>query len=170
MALETNGLILTGFMGAGKSTVGKQAAKELDIPHYDTDVWIRNSGVDVESLVIGDMAEFRRIEAEALETILGQEPGIISTGGGIVSTEVGRNALEAAQASVVLLQVPFERLAERAKNDKKNLRPLFANIEFARKLFNERQQWYEETSDYKIDASGLIRVVVRQVVEIAIAA
>lgn len=163
--MAKEGLILTGFMGMGKSTVGPAAAERIGVAYFDTDDWMETVfGIDVPHLVKTDMSEFRRTEAEALRDILDQEPGVISTGGGIVSTEVGRSALLASRASVVWLKAPFEVAASRVMNDSGRQRPLFSDAESARALFDERQQWYEETADYIVDASQPKEQVVEAVI------
>ncbi len=132
-------LILTGFMGMGKSTVGRQSAKVLEVPYNDTDEWMEiNAGVDIPDLVKTDMAAFRVLEAKSLLTILGENPGVVSTGGGIVSTDAGRNALLAAGVPVLWLKAPFDVAAERVLQDTGRERPLFSDIDTARKLYEER--------------------------------
>lgn len=155
-------------MGVGKSTVGPQAANELGARYYDTDAWMEiEAGVDIPNLVRTDMAAFRKLEARALEEILDREPGIVSTGGGIVSTEVGRSALLAADASVVWLQVPFDEAARRVSQDSGRERPLFDDVEKARELYQGRRKWYEETANHIVDASKPVDLVVGDIVEIA---
>lgn len=128
--MAKEGLILTGFMGMGKSIVGPIVAERMDLEYFDTDDWMGTvGGIDVPHLVKTNMAEFRRVEAVALKTILGQEPGVISTGGGIVSTEVGRSALLASSASVIWLKAPFEVAASRVTSDSGRERPLFSSLE-----------------------------------------
>ncbi len=149
----------------GKSTVGPAVSERLNITYYDTDDWMETEGgIDVPHLVRTNMSEFRRIEAEALKTILDQEPGVVSTGGGIVSTEFGQTALRAAAVPVVWLQAPFEVAASRVVSDPGRERPLFSDVESARALFNERQQWYEETADCIVDASQPAEQVTEDVV------
>ena len=165
--MSKESLILTGFMGMGKSTVGPDVAKRLGNAYFDTDDWLETvAGINVPQLVKTNMAEFRRLEAEALETILGQEHVVISTGGGIVSTEVGRTALLAAGSPVVWLKAPFVVAAERVKYDTGRERPLFSNLEIARTLFNDRQEWYAETANHIVDASQPKELVVGTVVSI----
>ena len=152
--MSKEGIILTGFMGMGKSTIGPSVAEKLQVNYFDTDEWLETlQGIDIPELVKTNMPEFRRIEAEALKNILDKEPGVISTGGGIVSTEVGRSALLASSASVVWLRAPFEVAADRVIGDSGRERPLFSNVESARALFDERQQWYEDTATHIVDAS-----------------
>lgn len=165
--MSKNSLILTGFMGVGKSTVGPEAASVLGVKYYDTDSWMETeAGIDVPQLVKSDMAAFRKLEAEALEDILTQEPGIISTGGGIVSTEIGRSALRAASVPVVWLRASFDDSAQRVAQDSGRERPLFADTAKALGLYNDREEWYAETSDHIVDASQPVELVVGDIVSI----
>lgn len=158
-------LILTGFMGMGKSTVGREAAKTIAVPYYDTDDWMETkAGIDIPTLVKTDMAKFRELEAATLMTILGEGSGIISTGGGIVSTEVGRNALLNSNITVVWLKAPFEVAEEHVRQDTGRERPLFSDVDKARALYEERMDWYAETATHIVDASQPLNVVVDQVV------
>ncbi len=160
-------LILTGFMGVGKSTVGPKVAQALGIAYFDTDSWMETeSGINVPELVRSDMNAFRRLEASTLEAILELESGVISTGGGIVSTEVGRNALRGAAANVVWMQAPFDDLSQRVLEDTGRERPLFEDPVKARQLYDERMPWYEETSDYSVNALQPANLVVRDIVRV----
>lgn len=161
-------LILTGFMGMGKSTVGRKSAENLGVPYSDTDDWMEtNAGIDIPELVRTDMAKFRELEADTLITILGENPGVISTGGGIVSTEVGRKALLASNVPVLWLRAPFEVAAERVMQDTGRERPLFSDVDKARTLYEDRMAWYEQTASHIVDASQPLELVVGRVVEIA---
>lgn len=166
--MAKQGLILTGFMGVGKSTAGLEAAEQLGINYFDTDNWMEKVlKVDIPHLVKTNMSEFRKIEAETLDTMLSQEPAVISTGGGIVSTELGRNVLFSTFVPVVWLQAPFEVAAEHVANDTTGReRPLFADLDAARVLFEERQQWYEETAEYIVNAAQPFEQVVQDIVAI----
>lgn len=161
-------LILTGFMGMGKSTVGKKSAELLELSYNDTDDWMEtNAGIDIPELVRTDMAKFRELEAATLQTILGETSGVVSTGGGIVSTEVGRRALLATNAPVIWLRAPFEVAERRVMQDTGRERPLFSDVAQARALYEERMSWYEETATHIVDASQPLELIAGQVVEIA---
>lgn len=161
-------LILTGFMGMGKSTVGRKAAELLEVPYSDTDEWMEtNAWVNIPELVRTNIAKFRELEAGTLQTILGENSGIISTGGGIVSTEVGRKALLATNVPVLWLRAPFEIAERRVMQDTGRERPLFSDVNRARGLYEERMGWYKETASHIVDASQPLELVVDQVVEIA---
>jgi shikimate kinase len=152
----------------GKSTVGPRVADALRVNYYDTDDWMEKvAGIDVPNLVKTDITAFRKLEADTLGAILEQEPGIISTGGGIVSTEVGRKALVAANAPVLWLRAPFVEAAKRVFQDIGRERPLFNDVDKARELYHERMVWYEETSTYVIDASQPVELVMGDIINIA---
>jgi len=161
----TKHLILIGFMGVGKSTVGKRVAHELGLPFYDNDQWVveQASGMSIPRIFAEEKEEgFRKREITALTTILGLEPGIASTGGGYVSTELGRKSLKDCGVPVVYLQLDFETAAERVEADNENVRPLFDNRENALGLFTMRQDWYLEVATAIVDASRPLDVVAQE--------
>lgn len=161
-------LILTGFMGMGKSTVGRKSAELLELPYNDTDDWMEtNAHIDIPELVRTDIVKFRELEAATLLEILGETSGIVSTGGGIVSTEVGRKALLATGAPVLWLRAPFEAAERRVMRDTGRERPLFSDVTKARALYEERMGWYEETASHIIDASQPLELVADRVIQIA---
>jgi shikimate kinase len=156
MSLEKH-LILTGFMGAGKSTVGGEVAKKLGVPFYDNDVRIvARSGMAVKEIFARYGEEgFRRRERVAfLETLLHEKPGVIPTGGGFVSTEAGRQILLECGAPVVYLSAEFDTLAARVEADPVNIRPLFQNREQALGLLTVRIPWYAETATSVVDTEN----------------
>lgn len=170
LLIMSNTLIVTGFMGAGKSTVGSKVAHHLEIPHYDTDKLMAEAGNNVPELVLNDMPRFRKLEAATLVKILGRHSGIITTGGGIVSTQPGREVLVNAgfRVPVVFLDIPFELAQLRVAEDTKNRRPLFDDLVTARTLYAERQTWYRETATNIVDASQTCEQVVNKVIGIAL--
>lgn len=168
--MKKESLILTGFMGAGKSTIGNLLAADLKVPYSDTDRQLEQDGVDVPRLMKQDLEKFRNLEAQALYYLLSREPGVIATGGGIVSKQIGRDALRAAgeRMPVVWIDVPFELLAERVARDLGRERPLFADTNAARKLYDERHAWYMESSTDKVDGSQSREKVVDAIRKIAL--
>ncbi len=165
MAIEKH-LVEVGFMGAGKSTVGKAVAKHLGVPFYDTDRRVAEvAGISIPEIFAGKGGEpkFREFEREALMAILEEEPGIVATGGGIVSTHLGRQALIGCGSPVVWLRLDFATTKARVERDVTTQRPLFADPAKALGLFVMREPWYEEVSTAEIDASQPIEVVIDEV-------
>ena len=77
-------IILTGYMGSGKTTVGRALAKELDLPFYDLDWYIESRMRKKVSEIFAEQGEegFRRIERNMLHEVAEFENVVISCGGG----------------------------------------------------------------------------------------
>lgn len=162
-------LIEVGFMGAGKTTVGRAVAGELGLPFYDTDqAVVKAAGVPIAEIFAGDggEAEFRKRELMALHKILEDEPGIVSTGGGIVTTELARHALTSCGARVVLLDLSFEATKQRVQNDAGPKRPLFDNPAKAHALYAAREPLYRQVATHQIDAAQPFETVVRDMISL----
>lgn len=114
-------VVLIGPMGAGKSTVGRRAAKALDVPFVDTDREVVRAHGPIER-IFADEGEpaFRAYERAAVEAAL-DSGGIVAVGGGAVTEPATRDAL--AGARIVLLTVSAEAVAERIAG---TARPLLA--------------------------------------------
>lgn len=117
-------IVLTGLMGAGKSTVGKALSKVLkDYTFVDVDDVI----VDIEGMSIPDIFEkkseayFRRVEKEVIQELSEEEDLIIALGGGAFEDKNSREIL-AENCKVIYLKSSVERLYSRIKDDKN--RPL----------------------------------------------
>lgn len=83
---EMKPVFLIGYMGCGKSTLGRKLARRLGVPFYDTDAMVEQS----EGASVGDIfryegeARFRELERAAVESILAEGGGcVVSTGGGL---------------------------------------------------------------------------------------
>jgi thiamine-phosphate diphosphorylase len=132
---------LVGFMGAGKTTIGRILARRLETPFFDLDAEIEaTSGRTVRAIFESEgEAEFRRRERVFVEGARGIPTGVFATGGGTFVPEENRRSI-LRQGVSVFLDVPFDALAARvpAKAD----RPLFGNVEQARRLLEERLPFY----------------------------
>jgi len=155
-------LVLIGFMGSGKSTVGRELERRLRYPLIDTDRLIeRRAGMPITEIFAGDGGEpaFREMEsrllAELLETTRDGTRRIIATGGGICGRPENRAMLREL-GFVVWLHAPFEVIVDRTS--KSNDRPLLNTADPAariRSLMAAREPDYRETSHLDIDTSGL---------------
>jgi shikimate kinase len=105
-------LVLTGFMGAGKSTVGRILAARLRWPFLDIDSLITAKHGQTIAGIFADHGEehFRRLEAEAVAHALdpapGREQAVLALGGGAIETEAVRRLLFAEAASAPVQSVP----------------------------------------------------------------
>ncbi len=138
-------IALIGFMGAGKTTLGRELAGRLGREHLDLDRAIEErAGMTIAELFDArGEAEFRRIEAHAARVALSAaEPLVLSLGGGAPTSPGTREALE--KAFVVLIEIDVESAWERVKRSK---RPLARDEAAFRRLYAERDPVYRELAD-----------------------
>lgn len=147
-------IILTGFMGCGKTSVGIKLSYRLRMPVEDTDKYIeQKEGRSINSIFAQDgEGYFRALETKILEEFRDKSyTRIISVGGGTPVNPVNRELLKQC-GTVVYLRVRPETVYERLKND--TSRPLLQcenPLEKIRSLMSERREAYEETADIIID-------------------
>jgi len=125
-------VVLMGMMGAGKSEVGEQLADQLGYEFIDTDTLVEEKAGKSISEIFADKGEdeFRRIEAEIITGLSGQESAVVSVGGGAPVNESNLSIL-ASLGTSVYLKASAQELYQRIKNDKR--RPLM-------RVDNPRQQ------------------------------
>lgn len=148
-------MILTGFMGSGKTTVGRRLAERLKKEFIDLDHYIVESeGRPIPSIFESEgEAGFREIEKESLKKIIKSTDAVISTGGGIITYEESRSLLKNnGHHTVYYLSAPFDALYDRIKDDE-NRPMLKGGYDAAKALYESRIAHYEEASHYAVDAS-----------------
>lgn len=141
-------IVLVGPMGAGKSTIGRLLAKQLNLPFKDSDTEIEaRCGADIPWIfdVEGEDG-FRQRETSVLRSLIKETSLILATGGGIVLREENRELI--AQADIVIyLVADVDQLVKRTEKDKK--RPLLqvANPEQKiRELIEQRDALYRQVA------------------------
>lgn len=151
---ENRNIILIGFMGSGKSSVGVRLSYRLRRTITDTDKMIERLNQMTISEIFERLGEeeFRQMETQCLERLL-QEPEvqIISAGGGLPMRERNRELLKQL-GTVVYLRVTAETVCMRLASD--TTRPLLQGEnpeEKVRKLLKERSGMYESAADVIID-------------------
>ncbi len=140
---EEKRVILTGFMGVGKSTVAKHLAYLLECQRIDLDsVIVENEHRTIAEIIEQEGIEkFRCIETETLRRILEAEAKIIALGGGAWTIEENRRLIKARGFTTVWLESTFEHCWLNISASKR-IRPLARNKSDALKLFEERQRVY----------------------------
>lgn len=152
-------LVLIGFMGSGKSTIGRELHHRLGYPLVDMDSIIeQRAGIPISEIFAthGEPA-FREMETALLHELL--DPAaprrIISTGGGVIISPENRQLLRKL-GYVVWLHAPLETIHERTARNRD--RPLLAGPDAAARaaaLMQLRLPWYKESAHMKIDTEGL---------------
>lgn len=144
-------IFLTGFMGAGKTTVGRSLATRLELPFVDLDHEIEaRAGATVREIFeLHGEPEFRRLEHETLRGLCQRPALVAATGGGTITFEVNRELMRRAGVSV-WLHPSFATIVGRIGAKGKESRPLFEDETQAWELYRRRLPAYE-TADLKID-------------------
>ena len=154
-ALSIN-IVLIGFMGSGKSSVGRLLATHLGYQFIDTDgLVVQAAGMQIAELFAqyGEAA-FRDYESEALVSLLEKQRLIVATGGGIVTRASNRPLLHRLGFTVALSaskEVIFERVS---RNNKRPLLQTPNPRETISKLLAERAPLYAEAADLAIDTTS----------------
>ena len=149
-------ILLTGFMGAGKTTVGKKLAKRLGYFFIDTDREIeKEQGCSItEIFKYGGEECFRDLETDILQKLQTKQNLVIATGGGMVLRNENRNLMQSL-GTRVYLKVELKELMRRLKKDKK--RPLLQKSkpeEHILEMLQQRKSIYEE-AECIIDTTDL---------------
>jgi 3-dehydroquinate synthetase/shikimate kinase len=140
-------LALIGFMGAGKSTIGREVAERTARPFVDTDAEIERLHGPIPELFESGEPEFRGLEEQVVAEALAGPPSVIALGGGAVLSEKTRERLR-GHAYTVLIDVDVDNAWERVKDSN---RPLARREEDFRELFAARRPVYTEAMDAPAD-------------------
>ncbi|MBM6617306.1 shikimate kinase [Bacillus suaedaesalsae] len=155
-------IFLTGFMGAGKTTIGKELSKHFNIPAIDSDEEIEKQMNTTVRSIFETRGEnyFRTLETNVLRS-LPTEDVIVTTGGGIVKLEENRKWMK-ENGNVIYLHCDFPILWERLRND--DTRPLIVTKEHTEKLYETRREQY---MDHHLMVDTSVKTVFEVVLEIA---
>jgi len=157
---KKDNIILTGFMGSGKTTIGSFLADKMGWNFIDIDSLIE---IEIKSSIrdyfkAHGEASFRNIETQLLEKVLAGRNQVISTGGGIVLADKNRILME-KQGLVIWLKASPEMIYQRIKDNLS--RPVLGDdptLEKIREILEFRTPFYAkadisiETDDLSIDA------------------
>jgi shikimate kinase len=155
-------------MGSGKTTVGRQLAKELGLSFLDLDDYIEKREEAIISTIFSEKGEiyFRKKESAYLKEILLKEDGfVLSIGGGTPCYANNMSVISEATNKVVYLKLTIDSLVARLKKEKSE-RPLIKNIpdkeltEFIGKHLFERSFYYSQaTFSFNCDDKKLNEIV-----------
>ena len=144
-------IFLTGFMGAGKTTVGRRLAELLGVPFVDLDqeIELRAGSTVREIFEQHGEPSFRRLELEALQAVLMSDELVVATGGGTMAGETGARLIHGAGLSV-WLNPSFATIVGRIGGLGKGDRPLFRDEAQALALYRNRLPAYRK-ADVTVD-------------------
>jgi shikimate kinase len=146
--------VLVGLPGSGKSTIGRRLAKALDVDMLDTDTAIEEqTGRPIADIFAADgEQEFRRIEEGVVRAALAEHDGVLSLGGGAVTSSGVRAAL--AGHTVVYLEISAAEGVRRTGGN--TVRPLLAGPDRAEKfraLMSQRVPLYRQVATIRVNTN-----------------
>ncbi len=157
-----NNIVLIGFMGSGKTSVGKALAKKLFKDFVDVDSVIeKEQGLTINEIFANKgEAYFRKLEQETI-TALSQKKGqVIATGGGVpIYSKIPEKSL------IINIDADFDVIMNRISDYERAKRPLLQDAQRARKLYDERIDTYRELAHYSVDANQHIPVFIHMIVD-----
>ncbi len=151
--LKKKNICIMGLMGSGKSIIGKDLSKYLNLKFYDTDKEIEKKTKKSINTIFKEHGEsyFRDIEEKICIDLLNYSNCVISLGGGSIINKKIRREINKNSYSIYL-QVKINNLLERLKSSKK--RPLLNknidNRETLKNLYDKRRKFYEN-ADFIVD-------------------
>lgn len=150
-------IVLIGFMGVGKTSLGKLLAAKLGRPFVDLDEKIeRDAGMTIpEIFERHGEKHFRELEKAAVKEVSARRNLVIATGGGTVKDAENVQLLKSSGVIVCLTTAPEEIFR---RTERKGERPIldgggYERLETIKKLLAERQQFYAQ-ADYQIDTTN----------------
>ena len=153
-------IFLIGFMGAGKTSVGKSLAKNMGIDFIDLDTHIESTACKSINAIFHDLGEekFREMERAALADLINKSNCVISTGGGTPCFH-GNMKLMNANGKTIYLELTTNQILQRL-TESRSKRPLLKDLSveelevFIEKKLLERSAVYQK-SHHKIDAAHI---------------
>lgn len=161
-------IILCGFMGCGKSTVGKLLAKKTGMTFVDMDSYIEEKAEMTIKEIFAQLGEshFRDLEHQACVELSETGNKVIAAGGGALTFDRNIEALK-KNGTILLLDVSYEMLCIRLKND--TTRPLLQcenRNEKIKELLEARMPLYRKAADITINGDLVPNKVVPAIIEL----
>lgn len=150
-------IVLIGFMGSGKTSVGKSLARQLLKGFVDIDSVIeaKENATVTEIFEKKGEAYFRALEQKCIDEVAKTKGQVIATGGGLpIHSTIPKNSL------IVYINADFEVILNRLSKRERDKRPLLQDEVRAKKLFDERKDTYKELATFSVDANQKIPVFI----------
>lgn len=147
-------VFLCGFMGCGKTTVGRIAAKKLGYGFCDSDeLIVEREGMSIPE-IFAEKGEpyFRQVEAEIIKSLCGKNTIVACGGGAMLNPDTAAAAAKAG--AVIFIDLDFEVCYERISGDENRPIVMSSTKEELEERFNSRHDVYMKHSTMQIDGSG----------------
>lgn len=144
-------IILSGFMGCGKTTIGRIIARKLSLDFIDTDKLIEEKEGRIIREIFDTDGEgyFRDREHEICAELSNEDNMVIATGGGALTFDRNKEVLS-KNGRIIFIDVDLDTIIKRIGNDSR--RPLLNNE--TRALFDKRNPIYKKNCDFTITVRG----------------
>ena len=154
--MNEKNIILIGFMGCGKTTVGKKIARQLSRQFIDTVKYIEKSQERTISTIFAEEGEaaFRQMEQDAAAALAQEKNLVIATGGGMVKSPAAMQALSST-GLVVYLKATAEQIYQNIGSD--TTRPLLQTedkLGTIRRMMAEREELYQRYANVTVPLQG----------------
>jgi shikimate kinase len=158
------GIVLVGYRGSGKTSVGRLLAERWGVAFVDLDERITAEASKTIREIFEQQGEvaFRDIESRLLAAVLAEDgERVVSLGGGAIERAENRRAIRESGRRVIYLRCEPEELLRRISGDpqtaaaRPNLTKLGGGIEEIKSLLARREPWYREVAHGEIDVSSL---------------
>ena len=155
-------IVLIGFMGSGKTAVGKILARQLHKKFVDVDSMIEAEQKSSVSEIFENKGEayFRGLEQKCIDELTQQKGQVIATGGGLpIHSSIPEKSL------IVYIDADFDVILNRLPAKERNKRPLLQDESRAKALFAERINTYKELATFRVDANQTIQTFIHVIVD-----
>lgn len=157
-------VFLIGIMGAGKTTVGKELGKEMNMDFIDVDRYVeKKSKTTVNEMFKNGEDYFRDKESEAIKELCNFDNKIISCGGGVIKREENIKSIRES-GFVIYLDRPIDNILETINIEKRPL--LKEGKEKLYAIYEERKDIYEKACHMHYKSDGNIRRTVRELIKV----
>ena len=155
-------IVLIGFMGCGKSSVGKVLARQLHKKFIDVDDIIEAEQKSSITDIFETNGEeyFRSLEQKCINELTQNTGQVISTGGGVpIHSTISDKSL------IVYIEADFDVIVNRLSARERQKRPLFNDESKAKALFEQRINRYKQLATFSVDANQTIPTFIHVIVD-----
>lgn len=160
--LVYDNIVLIGFMGSGKTAVGKILARYLEKKFIDVDSVIEAEQNSSVSEIFANEGEehFRTLEQKCIDELTQKTGQVIATGGGLpIYSTIPPKSL------IVYLDADFDNILRRLPAKEHAKRPLLQDEAKARTLYEQRIDTYKELATFRVDANQTIQTFIHVIVD-----